>query len=68
MAKAAFKMADVQRAILAGQKLGLAVSGYEIEPGGRIIVRTAAADADDADAALEAFMRGRNGNRETSRR
>ncbi|MCE6951696.1 hypothetical protein LAZ29_12235 [Cereibacter sphaeroides] len=64
---AAFSVTAAKRAIKVAQDMGLHVTGYEVTADG-IKVFTAPAAESAADAALEAFMRGRNGNRETSRR
>ena len=46
MPRAAFKITDLQRAIKAGQALGLPVTGYEIGADGRIIVHTTGSAAE----------------------
>ena len=46
MPRAVFRIMDVQRAIKAGQALGLPVAGYEIGADGRIIVHTVPGEAE----------------------
>lgn len=56
-----FKVPALKKAIKVAQDMGLSVMGYEITPEGAIKVSTASAQTDSADAALNSFMRGRNG-------
>ncbi|QCP86500.1 hypothetical protein EYE35_12655 [Cereibacter sphaeroides] len=64
---ATFRVTDAKRALKVAQDMGLHVTGYEVSADG-IKVFTAPAAESAADVALDAFMRGRNGNRETPRR
>lgn len=52
-----FRLTDVKRAISAAQSLGLAVTSYEIGPGGEIRVQTGTEVKNDADAALSQWMK-----------
>ncbi len=64
---AGFTMTQVKRALKVATDMGMQVTGYELTGEG-IKVFTAPAADNAADAALDAYMRGRNGNREASRR
>ena len=60
---ALFKVTNVKRAIKAALDLGMTVTGYDIRPDGGISIRTAEANDNTADAAVEAWKRGRNAHR-----
>ena len=58
-----FKVTDLKRAIKAARDLGMTVTGYDINPDGGISVRTAEANDNSADAAVDAWKRGRRAQR-----
>lgn len=58
-----FRQSDIRRAVTAARQAGLDVIGFEIGEGGRLVVRTAHSAENGADAALDDFLRRRNGPR-----
>lgn len=56
-----FNAPALKKAIKVAQDMGLSVMGYEITPEGGIKVSTASEQTNSAEAALNSFMRGRNG-------
>lgn len=58
-----FSVTDVKRAIKVARDFGMTVTGYEITMDGAIIVRTADASSNSADAALDSWIRGQHGQR-----
>ena len=58
MPRPRFRQLDIARALKPALDAGLRVAGYEVDPAtGRIIVHTAEAGGDSADAALAAWER-----------
>tara|TARA_R110002124_G_scaffold188904_1_gene356156 strand:- start:29 stop:205 length:177 start_codon:yes stop_codon:yes gene_type:complete len=56
-----FKAPLLKKAIKVAQDMGLTVLGYEITPEGGFKISTAQEQLDNAEAALLAWRRGKNG-------
>lgn len=54
-----FRVPDLKKAIKVAQDMGLAVTGYEIGPGGEIRIMTGGEAKNEAEAALDRWVKSR---------